>query len=149
MADYVHGWKVSYATYSQTAPTTWKELKDCVRNVPNLFGEPDNIDCSTVDNNTPRSIPGPPSAESYAFTILPTANFLTAHKEMVTDQNDDAKGSFWLRVDFATSNRRVQFQAKTANFLPTSDGSFGDLEEIEVPFYAQSDMEDISPIPTT
>lgn len=140
MAALIKGYKVEYAPYSASAPTTWTELTACIRNLPNFFPEPDTVDVTTVDMNNQASMPGLPGGESYGFTVAINNAFLTAHTAMVTDQNDGEKGFFWMRVQLTNRGQQIIGKFKTVDFLPTPEGAAGDLDEITWPVYPQGDL---------
>lgn len=140
MADVIKNYKVAYAPYAATAPTTgFVELKDCIRSIPNLFPTPDAVDCSVVTNSRPSSVPGVPKAEAYTFKVAPNAAFLTAHTAMVTDQNNAAKGYFWMQITYPQRGYTVTFPAKTVDELATPSGALGALDEVDWPVYPQAD----------
>lgn len=145
MPDIIKKYKVSWAPFSDTKPTTFTELKNCIRNLPNFFPDPETLDTSTVDNETPTSIPAAAAGEAYAFTVAPNMDFLDAHKSMVTDQLDDAKGTFWLEVQMTNRKQKLTGQFRTVEYLPTPEGAFGELDEITWNVYAASDIS-IEPI---
>lgn len=141
MANVVKNYKVEYAPFAASAPTTtgWTALDNCIRSIPNLFPVPDAVDCSVVTNSRPSSVPGVPKSEAYTFKVAPDAAFLTAHTAMVSDQNDAAKGYFWMRITFPQRGYTVTFKAKTVDELATPSGSLGALDEIDWPVYPQND----------
>lgn len=147
MADIIKGYKISYAPHSASTPTTWTELKGCVRSLPNFFPEPDTQDTTTVDMTMKTSIEGLSGGESYNFTIAPNEEFLTAHTAMVTDQHDSKKGYFWMKVELTNRKQQITGKFTTVTYLPTPEGSAGDLDEVDVPFYAYEDLT-VSPIPS-
>lgn len=140
----IKGYKICYAPYAASAPeaaaTEWVELKNCIRSMPNFFPDPDTIDTSTVDNLTPTSIPGWSAGEPYGFTVAPTEGFLAAHKAMVQDQKDDSKGFFWMKIEMTNRKQRIIGAFTTVEYLPTPEGSAGDLDEITWNVYAAKDM---------
>lgn len=140
MPSIIKGYKVSWASYSVTKPTTWTELKSCIRNLPNFFPDPDTQDTSTVDNITPTSIPAASAGEAFGFTVAPNFEFLDAHEAMVTDQLDDSKGSFWLEIQLTNRKQKITGQFRTVEFLPTPEGAFGELDEITWNVYPASDL---------
>lgn len=141
MASVIKEFVVEHAPFSATAPTTetWVKLEDCVRSVPNLFPVPDAVDTSVVTNSRGSSIPGVAKGDAYTFKIAPDLAFLTAHTAMVTDQNDDEKGFFWMRVTYPARGYTVTFKAKTVDELATPEGELGALDEIDWPVYPQAD----------
>lgn len=140
----IKGYKICYAPYAASAPEAageeWVELKNCIRNLPNFFPDPDTIDTSTVDNLTPTSIPGWSAGEAFGFTVAPTEGFLTAHKAMVTDQKDDMKGYFWMKVEITNRKQRLIFKATTVENIPTPEGAAGDLDEVTWNVYAADNI---------
>lgn len=141
MADVIKAYKVEYSPYAETAPAAsgWVAMDDCVRTLPNLFPVPDAVDCSVVTNTRGTSIPGVAKGDALTFKIAPDAAFLAAHAAMVTDQNDDEKGYFWLRVTFPYRGYMVTIKAKTVDELATPEGELGALDEIDWPVYPQAD----------
>ncbi len=140
MPSIIREYAIEWAPYSATEPTTWNKLERCIRNLPNFFPDPETIDTSTVDNKTPTSIPAAASGEAYGFTVAPNKEFLDAHESMITDQLDDTKGSFWLRVKLTNRGQYVTGQFRTVEYLPTPEGAFGELDEITWNVYAASDL---------
>lgn len=139
MASVIKNEIVEYAPYSASAPTAWTKIENAIRSVPNLYPVPDAVDCSVVTNSRPSSVPGVPKAEAYTFKVAPDAAFLTAHTAMVTDQNDTAKGYFWMRVTYPGRGYTVAFKAKTVDELATPSGELGALDEVDWPVYPQAD----------
>lgn len=141
MANVIKSFIVEYAPFAATAPTTsgWTKIDNAIRSIPNLFPTPDAVDCSVVTNSRPSSVPGVPKAEAYTFKVAPDAAFLTAHAAMVTDQNDSAKGYFWLRITYPARGYTVTFKAKTVDELATPSGALGALDEVDWPVYPQAD----------
>jgi hypothetical protein len=139
MADVIKDFVVEYADFSATLPTTWTKIEDAIRSIPNLFPAPDAVDCSVVTNSRATSIPGVAKAEAYTFKVAPDLPFLTAHTSMVSDQNDAAKGYFWMRVTYPKRGYTVSFKAKTVDELPTPSGELGALDEVDWPVYPQAD----------
>lgn len=145
MAGLIKGYHVRWAPYSSSKPTTWTELSNCIRALPNFFPDPDTVDTTTVDNVTPTSIPGMSAGEAYGFTVAPNKEFLDAHAEMVTEQLDDSKGSFWMQIDMTNRGQRIEGQFTTVEYLPTPEGNAGELDEITWNVYASSDLS-VTPI---
>lgn len=144
----VKDYKVSYAPFSATVPTTeFKGLTDCIRKLPNFFPDPENVDNSLVTNHTKTSEPGVSGGEALAFTAKVTEAMLDAHAEMVIEQEDSAKGYFWMKIEYPNRGKQVIFPAKTVQYLPTPEGELGTLDEITWNFYAQADIDetDITP----
>jgi hypothetical protein len=139
MADVIKSYVVEYAEFSVTAPTEWTKIDNAIRSIPNLFPTPDAVDVSVVTNSRATSIPGVAKAEAYTFKVVPDAAFLTAHTAMVTDQNDSAKGYFWMRITFPQRGYTVTFKAKTVDFLATPSGELGAADEVDWPVYPQND----------
>lgn len=136
----VKAYVIEWAPYSPTVPTTWSKLERCIRNLPNLFPDPETIDTSTVDNKTPTSIPAAATGDALGFTVAPNAEFLAAHAAMVSDMLDDAKGSFWMRITLTNRKQQITGQFTTVEYLPTPEAGFGDLDEITWNVYAASDL---------
>lgn len=138
----IKGYHISYAPYSATEPEdgAWIEIKNTIRALPNFFPDPDTIDTSTVDNTMPTSIAGWSSGEAYGFTVAPTTQFMAALKAMISDQQDDEKGYFWLRVDITNRNQRLTGKFTTVDYLPTPEGNAGDLDEVTWNVYAVEDL---------
>jgi hypothetical protein len=141
MASVIKSFIVEYAPFSADAPesTAWKKIEHAIRSIPNLFPTPDAVDCSVVTDDRASSIPGVEKAEALTFKVAPDAAFLTAHTEMVTDQNDPDKGYFWMRVTYPKRGYTVTFKATTADELATPDGSQGALDEVDWPVYPQGE----------
>lgn len=140
MPSIIKEYVIEWAPYSATTPSSWTALEHCVRNLPNFFPDPETVDTSTVDNKTPTSIPAASAGEAYAFTVAPNKEFLDAHAAMVSDQLDDSKGSFWLRIKLTNRGQYVTGQFRTVEYLPTPEGAFGELDEITWNVYAASDL---------
>lgn len=140
----IKGYKIAYAPHAEIAPEAgageWVELKNCIRSMPNFFPDPDTIDTSTVDNLTPTSIPGWSAGEAFGFTVAPTEGFLAGHKAMVADQKNDTKGYFWLKVEMTNRKQRIIGKFTTVEYLPTPEGSAGDLDEITWNVYAADNL---------
>lgn len=139
MAGVIKSFIVEHAPFSETAPTTWTKIENAIRSIPNLFPTPDAVDCSVVTNDRSTSVPGVAKAEAYTFKVAPDTEFLTAHTSMVSDQNDSAKGFFWMRVTYPQRGYTVTFKAKTVDELATPSGELGALDEIDWPVYPQGD----------
>lgn len=134
------GYKVKWAPYAASAPSEWQMLENCIRNLPNFFPDPETVDNSVVTNTMKTSEPGVSGGEALAFTVAVTKAFLDAHADMVTEQEDDAKGSFWMEVEFPNRGTKVTFQAKTVTNLPTPENELGSLDEITWNVYPQGDI---------
>ena len=139
MSSVIKSFIVEYADYSAAAPTSWTKIDNAIRSIPNLFPAPDAVDCSVVTNSRATSVPGVAKAEAYTFKVAPDLTFLAAHTSMVTDQNDPAKGYFWMRVTYPERGYTVAFKAKTVDQLPTPSGELGALDEVDWPVYPQAD----------
>lgn len=150
MPDIIRGYHIRWAPYSESKPTTgWTEMVHKIRALPDMFPEPETIDVSTVDNLTPTSIPGPPAGDAYSFTVAPDPEFLTMHRAMYTDQIDTDKGYFWMQIDITNRDQRLEFPARTTQYLSTPDGNFGDLDEVSWLVYPAGDVVETVPIPAT
>lgn len=134
------GYKVKWAPFSEAAPTTWEALENCIRKLPNFFPDPENVDNSVVTNTMKTSEPGVSGGEALAFTVAVIREFLEAHAEMVTEQEDDQKGFFWMEVEFPNRGTKVTFKAKTVTNLPTPENELGSLDEITWNVYPQGDI---------
>lgn len=134
------GYRVKWAPFSATAPTTWEALENCIRKLPNFFPDPESVDNSVVTNTMKTSEPGVSGGEALAFTVAVIREFLEAHAEMVTEQADDKKGFFWMEVEFPNRGTKVTFKAKTVTNLPTPENELGSLDEITWNVYPQGDI---------
>lgn len=147
MADIIKGYKVSYAAYSATKPTSdWIELANCIRSLPNFFTDPEAVDTTCIDNTVKTSVPGLSGGAAYAFKVAVNKEFLTAHAAMVADQTADAKGSFWIQVELTNRGKKLTFPATTVLQLPTPEGAAGALDEITWNVYMNGnpEIEDIT-----
>ena len=140
MPSVIKEYVIEWAPFSESEPTAWNQLRHCIRNMPNFFPDPEAQDASTVDNQTPTSIPAASAGEAMAFTVAPNREFLDAHAQMVTEQLDDSKGSFWLRVKITNRSQYVTGQFTTVEYLPTPEGAFGELDEVTWNVYPASDL---------
>lgn len=150
MASIIKQYVVEWSEYSDTEPTdeaaTWHKLEDCIRNLPNFFPDPESVDSTCVTNKNKTSIPGLTGGEVYAFTVAPDTAFLAAHESMIEEQTAEEKGSFWLRVKMPNRGQYVVGQFTTVEYLPTPEGSAGELDEVTWNVYPASDIL-VKPIP--
>ena len=145
MASIIKGYVVEWSEFAATEPQdgakTWHKLDHCIRNMPNFFPDPENVDTTCITDKTKTSIPGMTGGEAYAFTVAVSPEFLEAHASMVEEQNTPAKGSFWLRVKMPNRGQYVVGQFTTVDYLPTPEGAAGELDEVTWNVYPFSDIE--------
>lgn len=120
-------------TAGATTPV-WTDLVGCVTKLPNFFPTRNTLDYKPLDRDQAGKVLGDRPAIDGKMSVYPNDNFLAAYQKMVASQKDSTKGScFWLRVVYTEENKRtVKGRMTCDDKLPTSEGSLGDEDTIDL-----------------
>jgi hypothetical protein len=142
IASIIKAYKVYYAPYATTEPafnsTSWIEVPNTFKSLPNFFPAGESIDISSIDGYSKKSTENEVGgADEYVCPVYFTSALELMHFQMHEDKIDPTKGYTWIKIEYPNRGKYLVGKFTSVRDLPTPEGELGNVDEIDFTIYSQ------------